>query len=531
MVTYDAIIVGSGIAGLTSGAYLARANKKILICEQAEKVGGLVNSFTQDGFLFDGGIRAMENSGIVFPMLRQLDIPIEFHKSPVSIRVRDQVIRLTGKESLDEYGKMLGKLFPENLSDIAAIVEEIRKVMGYMDVLYGIDNPYFLDVKKDRKYFLKEVIPWLFRYGRNIRQATKLKDPIQNHLRRFTRNQALIDVIAQHFFRGTPAFFALSYFSLYLDYYYPRGGMGTLADVLVRDILAHGGEVATRTEVVTVDPQNRNIETSDGKRYSYGSLIWAADSKSLYRSLRPEPSQSEFIKSEFTDQKQRVEKSNPGDSVHSLFVSVDLPADQIGKIVGAHMFFTPSLIGLSASPLSLIQTPDGNFTDSQSDLQRWMLTYLENTTYEISIPAMRYSELAPQGKTGIIVSTLVDYSLVSHIARHQWYEDYKRFCENHIIEILDRTLIPGLKAKIIDVISATPLSIEKWTKNAGGAITGWSFTDSKRPVLDGFQKIAKAVNTPIPGILQAGQWSFSPSGLPVSILTGKLAADHIIKRK
>lgn len=30
-------------------------------------------------------------------------------------------------------------------------------------------------------------------------------------------------------------------------------------------------------------------------------------------------------------------------------------------------------------------------------------------------------------------------------------------------------------------------------------------------------------------ILQAGQWSFIPSGLPVSILTGKLAADRVLK--
>jgi hypothetical protein len=29
----------------------------------------------------------------------------------------------------------------------------------------------------------------------------------------------------------------------------------------------------------------------------------------------------------------------------------------------------------------------------------------------------------------------------------------------------------------------------------------------------------------VPGILQAGQWTFSPSGLPTAILTGKLAAD------
>ena len=41
--------------------------------------------------------------------------------------------------------------------------------------------------------------------------------------------------------------------------------------------------------------------------------------------------------------------------------------------------------------------------------------------------------------------------------------------------------------------------------------------------------ILNIVRTPIPGILQAGQWAFSPSGLPTSILTGKLAADEVVK--
>ena len=44
-----------------------------------------------------------------------------------------------------------------------------------------------------------------------------------------------------------------------------------------------------------------------------------------------------------------------------------------------------------------------------------------------------------------------------------------------------------------------------------------------------FRKIAETIETPFPHIHQAGQWTFSPAGLPVSILTGKLAADGVIK--
>ena len=42
-------------------------------------------------------------------------------------------------------------------------------------------------------------------------------------------------------------------------------------------------------------------------------------------------------------------------------------------------------------------------------------------------------------------------------------------------------------------------------------------------------RIMNAVKTPIPGVYQAGQWTYSPSGLPIALLTGKIAADQAIK--
>jgi hypothetical protein len=37
--------------------------------------------------------------------------------------------------------------------------------------------------------------------------------------------------------------------------------------------------------------------------------------------------------------------------------------------------------------------------------------------------------------------------------------------------------------------------------------------------------------TPVPSIFQAGQWAYSPAGVPMSILTGKLAANQVLKRR
>jgi phytoene dehydrogenase-like protein len=86
-----------------------------------------------------------------------------------------------------------------------------------------------------------------------------------------------------------------------------------------------------------------------------------------------------------------------------------------------------------------------------------------------------------------------------------------------------------LKNKIIARFSHTPLSIEKRVGSSEGAITGWSF-GKNMPVVNKIQFSDRSVLTPIPSIYQAGQWAYSPAGVPMSILTGKLAADRVLKK-
>ena len=57
---------------------------------------------------------------------------------------------------------------------------------------------------------------------------------------------------------------------------------------------------------------------------------------------------------------------------------------------------------------------------------------------------------------------------------------------------------------------------------------GWEF-QTNMPVINRIQIAQRAVMTPLPSIYQAGQWAYSPAGVPMAILTGKLAADKILK--
>ena len=271
------------MAGLTAAAYVSQAGLKVLLCEKQKKTGGLVSSFEYNGFVFDGGIRAIENSGIVHPMLRQLGIEVDFLPSPVSIGIGKDVARINSRDSLDGYHKLLDKHFPGNKQDVAGIIHEVGKVMRYMDVLYGIDNPLFLDLKNNPQYVFKTILPWLLKYLLTMPKIAKLEKPVDEYLAGFSTNQSLLDIIAQHFFHKTPAFFALSYFSLYLDYRYPRGGTGALPRAMEEFILGNSGEIRRETDITVVDAGRNEAAVFNGNAYRYKKLIWEADLKTLYR--------------------------------------------------------------------------------------------------------------------------------------------------------------------------------------------------------------------------------------------------------
>ena len=108
---YDAVVVGGGIAGLTAAAYIAKSGKSVALFERQPKVGGLVQTFQRNNVYFDTGLRSIENSGIVFPMLKQLGIDIEFTKVTISVGIEDKVIKVIDKDSIAEYEAFLKSFY------------------------------------------------------------------------------------------------------------------------------------------------------------------------------------------------------------------------------------------------------------------------------------------------------------------------------------------------------------------------------------------------------------------------------------
>jgi phytoene dehydrogenase-like protein len=518
---YDAIVIGGGMAGLTAAAFLAKSGRSVLLLEKDEKVGGCVNSFARDGFVFDGGIRAIENSGVLFPMLKQLDIEMEFVKNNISIGLEKDIVRLESMASLADYEGMLRRYFPDNAADVKKIFTEIERISRYMDVIYGIDNPLFLDMKKDRRYLVTVILPWLLKYLMTVRKIERLKEPIKDHLARITTNKSLIDIIAQHFFRDTPAFFALGYLKIYLDYYYPMGGTQALPDKLNGYLLRSGAKVQNNTEVKGIDHEQHRLSDQNGNSYNYRRLVWAADLKTLYNIVNVDSITDSGVEAAITGRKQAIADKTGGDSIFALYLCLDLDKKYFSDIATGHFFYTPYSRGLlQASGIGL---------SSKQETTKCLQDYFKYNTYEIACPVLRDSNLAPKGKTGLIISTLFDYSVTRKIFDDGWYDEFKSLSENMIVDILSQTVYPGIKDKIISRFSSTPLTLFNKHGNFEGAITGWGFDNKEIPVETSLSRISRSVKTSIPDVFQAGQWAFSPSGLPVSIITGKLAADAVRK--
>jgi all-trans-retinol 13,14-reductase len=59
----DAIVIGSGIGGLTTAVLMAKSGKKVLVLEQHDQAGGCCHTFIDKGYEFDVGIHYIGEVG------------------------------------------------------------------------------------------------------------------------------------------------------------------------------------------------------------------------------------------------------------------------------------------------------------------------------------------------------------------------------------------------------------------------------------------------------------------------------------
>jgi len=259
------VIVGAGMAGLTAAAYLARAGYNVLLLEKNTRSGGLLGTFSSNGFHFDTGPRALINSGIVKPILKELGIEWTCYENKISIGLEDRLFQVSSIEALEEYQQILIDLYPDDTEDIRRILAAMRELSEYTRVIYEFDNPYFGDQFSNKEYVIKRLLPWTLKFLQALRKFNQFKLPMEDYLHQLTTRQPLIDILTQHFFRGTPTYFALGYFYVYLDYFYPKGGTGALKDLLTQKVSEWGGQIELNKKVIRVRPAESKVIDEAGQ--------------------------------------------------------------------------------------------------------------------------------------------------------------------------------------------------------------------------------------------------------------------------
>jgi phytoene dehydrogenase-like protein len=87
----DLVVVGGGLAGLSTAALLAQAGRSVIVLEQAAEVGGRATTQVREGVFFNLGPHALYFLGHAFRLMQELDVPLTggFPNPGKSLLLRD----------------------------------------------------------------------------------------------------------------------------------------------------------------------------------------------------------------------------------------------------------------------------------------------------------------------------------------------------------------------------------------------------------------------------------------------------------
>jgi len=103
--TYDAIVIGAGFAGLSAAALLGRAGCKVAVLEQDSAVGGRARVMERAGYRLEYGLHSFRHGdhGIAAAVMKELGRPLQFVGGrPTNYLVRGKELVATSRSRSEE---------------------------------------------------------------------------------------------------------------------------------------------------------------------------------------------------------------------------------------------------------------------------------------------------------------------------------------------------------------------------------------------------------------------------------------------
>ena len=498
---FDAIIIGSGLGGLSCAYAFARKNFRPLVLEQHDRPGGYATSFARPGgFEFDVSLHstgAGQRDGVynVIPGLSDItDVEFEPHPHLYRAIYPEHDITVAQKD-LPAYMRMLTGHFPSEEAGIKGIVEDMEGLARDINRFSGIS---------DLRRFASDY-PYLFKYrGQTWGQMAdaRIKDP---------KLKAIVSNL-WGYYGLPPSRLSCYYYAIptigYLAEggYYPRGTSQKISRSLVKYIEEKGGKVLLRTpvtEILVKDHAATGVRTADGREYAARVVVSNASAQSTFRSMMNE---AVYLK----DYLARLDSYSVSLSAFQVFLG--LKTDLVRKL------------GITDSEVFYHAT-----YDLEDEYRKAVDADVEGGWYGLMLYDNLYQGYSPKGKNTLNIIVLQGYD---HWKRYEpdyrkgnksAYRAEKQRMARALVSKVESTVLPGLSKSIQVMEAASPLTHARYTGNYRGAIYGWDQT------LDNSGATRLPHKTPIKNLYLAGAWTTPGHGYGGVIYSGLQCFSEIVK--
>ena len=276
------IIIGAGLAGLSSGCYAQLNGYGSRIFEHHNASGGVAAAWMRKDYLIDGGIHFLtgfEPGSSLHRFLQETGITegisiIKMHEYGRYIdELSGRRIDVTG--DMDRLAADLKSLAPEDSSFIERFMKDVRAFQRHNIGDFGLDKPPEMAMPLD-SLKLVWTMRGMLRYFSG-RYARSVEEYVRN-----VREPVLGDFFRNLFLPGVPAWFVIMLMALLAG-----GHMGMLSGGC-RDFVGSletryrelGGEVNYRStvrEIIVENDRAAGIRLDDGTEHRADYIISAAD--------------------------------------------------------------------------------------------------------------------------------------------------------------------------------------------------------------------------------------------------------------